>query len=145
MNVKKVMTWALPLALVALVTGGCQRGAAHDPERAAGYLSAKLDLDPAQQTRLTDILENHAATHGAHGGERDRMHAEVTGLLRRDRLDPGTVEQTIGEGVDRVAAHFRQAGAVLTEIHSLLTPEQRDKLARLIEKHAGKGRNRHFH
>jgi len=138
MNVKKMMSWALPLALMALVTGGCQRSTTHDPQRAVSYLTGKLDLDTAQQTRLTDILEAYAAGHGAHAGERDRTHAEVTALLRRESLDPASVEHAVDQGVDRVAAQFRAFGTVLSEVHALLTPEQRDKLADLIEKHAGK-------
>ncbi|MFQ5509248.1 MAG: Spy/CpxP family protein refolding chaperone [Leptospirillia bacterium] len=143
MNLKTLIPWAIPLALMAMTATGCGRHSAHNPERAVAYITKKLDLAPDQQTRVSGILEGLVADQGAHKAVRSEIYADVVEQLRSDTFDTAHLNRRIDAATAGMEDHFRKVSGALAEVHAALTPEQREKLAALMVKHQDRGHRRH--
>ncbi|MFZ2444813.1 MAG: periplasmic heavy metal sensor [Syntrophobacteraceae bacterium] len=134
---------------VALLIGGSTLYAHFGPPGGAGfgnpgehavmitaYLTKKLDLDAAQQQELDAIaqklLEKGKTHHALHANARE----EVLSILRADTVDTQRVQLLQVQHQEAISDLIAEAGNRLTEFVTMLRPEQRQRLAKLIEDHA---------
>lgn len=101
------------------------------------YLTKKLDLDESQQQELETIaqalLKKGAALHVLRMNARD----EVLGILRADSVDAQRMQLLQDQHRETINDFIKEAGNRLTEFLNMLGPEQRQRLAKLIENHTG--------
>jgi periplasmic protein CpxP/Spy len=91
-----------------------------------------LDLDEKQITALMKILDELKTERAQAEVDDRRATAEFADVVAGDAFD-GSKAGTAGERRVQSAARLREAlTRALQEIHSLLTPEQRQRLAYLI-------------
>jgi periplasmic protein CpxP/Spy len=125
---------------------GCRHedGRRPDPKRIVSEISERLNLDETQRSRLTemvtDLTDEILAIHDAEADP----HLQIAEMVRSERLDGIELQQLYTakrENVDRLAEKVIKD---LVEFHSLLTPEQRETLAKRIEDHEKGERCRFF-
>jgi Spy/CpxP family protein refolding chaperone len=96
------------------------------------FLAHKLDLDERQITALARILDELKTERAQGAVDHRRTVAAFADALTRDMFDSAKA----GEGADlRLKSADRLRGAVLKaleQIHAVLNPEQRGRLAYLI-------------
>jgi Spy/CpxP family protein refolding chaperone len=135
---------AVVLGVVALTgfRGGCGgHGPGHDPARAAAFVNDRLDdaLDdvdatPEQRTRIHAIadrlLAEGKAVHAGHDEVRATLLAEW-GAEKPDRARLHALVDARAEVLRKLAHDAVDAGI---EAHDVLTPAQREKVARKAER-----------
>ncbi len=129
-------------AIAALVMTGCHRATPEQrAERVVQHLVSTLNLDNLQ----TEKLQKMKAEFLAQRPDMRKMHAETLADLKEMMLSPQVDEARLNSRREKVQAQaddmIRFVFARFTELHDLLTPEQRGKLAAEMEKHA----ERHHH
>ena len=129
-------------AIAALVMTGCHHATPEQrAERVVKHLVSTLDLDAVQ----TEKLQKMKAEFLAQRPDMGKMRAETMVDLREMMLSPKVDEARLNSRREKVQAHaddmIRFVFAKFTELHDLLTPEQRVKLVAEMEKHA----ERHHH
>lgn len=126
-------------AIAALVMTGCHHATPEQrAERVVQHLVSTLDLDAVQ----TEKLQKMKAEFLARRPEMKKMQAETMADLKEMMLSPVVEEARLNSRREKVQAHagdmIRFVFARFTELHDLLTPEQRVKLVAEMEKHAEK-------
>lgn len=142
MNVKIIIiTAVVTLIVTVLVGGGIMKYRFHHatPEkhakRVVKMISWRLDLDDSQKAKLQDIsrdaLEKFREHRKSHKGDREVFKNLITkDNLTRDDLEP-MVEK-------RKAAMEEMKPFIMDkvlEFHAMLKPEQKKKLAELVDRH----------
>lgn len=110
--------------------GRRHRGFGHHGLHAAFH---HLDTTPGQEKAIRAALEE--LRDGA-AELRDKVFAsrkDVGAALRDDRLDEGVLEELLARHTTDLAELGARAIAALRKIHEALDPEQRRRLARLVE------------
>ncbi len=96
------------------------------------FLAHKLDLDEKQITALMRILDELKTERAQAEVDDRRATAEFADAVEGDAFD-GSKAGSAGERRVQSAARLREAlTRALQEMHALLTPEQRQRLAYLI-------------
>lgn len=103
----------------------------------ASYLTKKLDLDATQQQELDSITQKLLADGKAFHEMRNNDRQEVVGILRADTMDMQHIQLLQGRHKEMLNDFVSELGDRLVEFVKILTPEQRQRLATLIENHAG--------
>lgn len=116
----------------------------HNPEMHADwiryYLTKQLNLDDAQQQKLEGITQDLLTKGKALHQQRQATRQEALDLLRADSVDKQRIEQLVAQSRDAVDGFITTAGSRLADFVDMLTPEQRQRLAEMIETHeAGAG------
>ncbi len=101
-------------------------------------LTSKLDLDEAQQTKLQSIKTELVAKHKELKPKRDAWMTEVISQIRKDTVDVKSLEKVSAEQDVRHIEMRKFFQAKMIEFHAVLKPEQREKLAELVEKFSKK-------
>jgi Spy/CpxP family protein refolding chaperone len=135
---------AAVLALVAL--GGFAVGCGHhghpkDPAQMAAMVRGRVDdlLDdvdatPDQRTKIHAIADRMiAAAQQAHAGH-DADRATVFAQWRADQVDRNALHALVDQRVDALRALAHQAVDAGADAHDVLTPAQREKLAKKAER-----------
>jgi Spy/CpxP family protein refolding chaperone len=129
-------------AIAALVMTGCHHATPEQrAERVVQHLVSTLNLDNLQ----TEKLQKMKAEFLAQRPDMGKMRAETMADLKEMMLSPQVDETWLNSRREKVQTHandmIRFVFARFTELHDLLTPEQRAKLVTEMEKHA----ERHHH
>jgi Spy/CpxP family protein refolding chaperone len=129
-------------AIVVLVMTGCHHKTPEQrAERVVQHLVSTLNLDNLQ----TEKLQKMKAEFLAQRPDMRKMQAETLADLKEMMLSPQVDEARLNSRREKVQARaddmIRFVFAKFTELHDLLTPEQRSKLVAEMEKHA----ERHHH
>jgi Spy/CpxP family protein refolding chaperone len=124
-------------AIAALVMTGCHHKTPEQrAERVVQQLVSTLDLNAAQ----TEKLQKMKAEFLAQRPDMGKARAETLADLREMMLSPQVDEARLNSRREKVQAHaddmIKFLFARFTELHDLLTPEQRSKLVAEMEKHA---------
>ncbi len=142
---KKTLSLAA-LALVAFVgltgfRGGCGRPDHKDPAQVAAFVTARLDdaLDdvdatPAQRTQIQAIKDRLLQRFQAQRADRQATHATLLAEWKAEKVDRAKVLATLDERAAAMKAMATEAADALIEVHDLLTPAQREKLAKKAER-----------
>jgi Spy/CpxP family protein refolding chaperone len=100
------------------------------------YLTKKLDLDASQQQGLEtitqELLKKGKALHDLRANARD----EFVSILRADSVDVQRIQLLQSQHQATINDFITEAGNRLTEFVNMLSPDQRQRLATLIENHA---------
>lgn len=136
---------ALGLGLVTLTgfAGGC--GAhrhSRDPAQMAAFVTEHvddalddLDATPDQRTRIHAIkdrlLEEGRKVHGA----RREVHDVVVGEWKAEQPDAARLHALVDARIDALRAFAHQAVDAGAEAHGVLTPAQREKVTKKMERH----------
>jgi len=137
----RVLVVVASLASVAAVTN-CRPWKHKSPEERAEWMAKRitkeLDLNDAQKQVLNKIKDEIVARMKAEKSERQQQFKEVPTLLRADTIDNGKLTAIR----KRHQAHRESMEALFVEkaleLHKVLTPEQRNKAADLVEKYMKK-------
>ena len=115
-------------------------GGKHGGMRGIGHVMNELDVTPEQEKKLFAIFD------GVRGEMRDTMidfrstRGEALGILGAETVDTAAVEKLRAERVAALDEASKTMTAALVEAAEVLTPEQRGKLAKLIEERGEGGR-----
>ena len=128
------------LALImgaAVLAAGCGRCHGDWAEKYAGKLvkklGSKLDLDGAQKAKLEAVKTTLLAKHAEMKGKRAGHLNDVLGLIRAEKLDKAKVNALIDEAQKARAEAKDKLLDQVADFHDSLRPEQREKLAKLVE------------
>ncbi|MFO1472702.1 MAG: Spy/CpxP family protein refolding chaperone [Turneriella sp.] len=137
----RVLIVIASLASVAAVTN-CRPWKHKSPEERGEWMAKRiakeLDLNDSQKQVLNKIKDEIVARMKAEKSDRGQQLKEVTTLLRSDTIDNGKLtairkrHQAQRESMESLFVEKA------LELHKVLTPEQRNKAADLIEKHMKK-------
>lgn len=126
-------------ALSALVLNGCY----HTPEQRAEYMvkrmSSELGLNDAQKAKLEKIKEEFLARRPEMTKMREETVKEANELMRSPEIDKAKLNALVEKSQAHANDMIRFVSEKFTEIHDMLTPEQREKLAKHIEEHMRHG------
>jgi len=101
------------------------------------YLTKKLDLDASQQQQLEAITQELLQKGKALRELRTSARAEVVSILRADSVDMPRIQLLKDQHQQAINDFMTEAGNRLTEFVNMLSPGQRQSLAKLIEDNAG--------
>ncbi len=127
-------------AAVAAVTAISCRGWKHkSPEERAEWVTKKitkeLDLNDQQKQTLQAIKSDLLAKHAAERGERDAQLQQLTALMRQNTIDKARLadlKKKHRQMRDKAEDYFLEK---IVEFHGVLTSEQRNKSADLMQKY----------
>lgn len=139
-NRKLRLTLALLLGL-SLLAGfaGCRPWKHKSPEERAEWLvkriNKELDLNDSQKQTLQRIKEELIAKHNAEKPQIQQQFSELNQLIRAETLDQAKLKELR----KRHQAHREAMEALfvekVVEFHKVLSAEQRNKAADLMQKH----------
>jgi protein CpxP len=126
---KKIIAAAFAMILISSLTG-CHN---YSPEDRANFIVKRmkgdLDLTDTQMAKLevvkTQWLENQAAQKPAREKEGD----QVIAMIRSDKLDVAVLKGIIKEHEEKFNAFSPKLLDSMADLHSSLTPKQREKMA----------------
>ncbi len=122
-------------AMTALVFTGCHHTPEQRAERFVKYMASELGLNDGQKAQLEKIKDEFLAKRPEMANMREETVKEANELMRSAVLDKTKVDALVEKGQTRTSDMMRFVAAKFTEIHDMLTPEQREKLVAHIEKH----------
>jgi periplasmic protein CpxP/Spy len=131
----KLTNLTVLMALSALVVTGCYRTPEQRAEYYVQHMAKELKLDDAQKAKLEKIKEEFLARRPEMAKMREETVKEANELMRSSEIDKTKLEALTSKNQAQVDDMIRFISAKFTEIHDMLTPEQRDKLVTMIEKH----------
>ena len=130
------------MALVALLMTGCYK---KTPEQRAEdlvqHIAATLELNVAQTAKLEKIKDEFLVRRPEMRSLREETVLEANRMMRSSEIDQAKLQALLDQNQKQVDAYIRFVAAKFTEIHDMLTPEQREKLVSVIEKHMKYGRH----
>lgn len=124
--------------------GGCRgHGAGHgrDPAEVASFVSARvedalddLDATPDQRTRIHAVKDRLlSAGQEARGGHREAREA-LLAEWKSASPDAQKLHELVDARIEAMRAFAHQAVDGAAEVHGVLTPEQREKVSKKIER-----------
>jgi len=122
--------------LLTFVMAGCYK---KTPEQRAEdmvqHLVTNLDLNDVQKAKLEKIKDEMLARRPEMIALQEETVKEANALMRSPQVDQTKLNALLDKNQKRIDEYARFIAAKFTEIHDMLTPEQRDKLVALVEKH----------
>jgi Spy/CpxP family protein refolding chaperone len=128
-------------ALAAPFIIGCKppRNPEHMVEQIFKDISDELNLTEAQKTLLFSIRDEFIEQGRKRHEEQERMHEDLSQLIMSDKIDTDEVKARIKGKHAEFENMIDLAVDRLAEFHDTLTPEQKERLVELMEKHRKKG------
>ena len=133
---KKGLTIALICVFISgvLIFTGCRSHSHHGKaEFMIDYIAETLDLTDPQREQLNGIKEEFMAKAQEMHAKKQAMHAEFMAELRKEQIDQGKVKDLIAQKRAQMDEIIDLAVTRLTEFHSTLSPEQREKLVAKLD------------
>ena len=146
---KKILGAAAAALLVAVgfvaltgFRGGCG-GHRHgrDPAEVAAFATDRvddalddLDATPEQRTRVHAVKDRLLAAAQAARGDHHEAHEALLAEWKSASPDAAKLHVLVDARADELRALAHQAVDAGVEVHGILTPEQREKLARKAER-----------
>lgn len=126
-------------ALLALVVAGCyHRTPEKRAERVVKHLVGTLNLDAAQTEKLEKIKDEFLAKRAGIRNTREESVKEAREMMVSPQIDQTKLNAFIEKRQAQANDLIRFVFAKFTEIHDMLSPEQRNKLAGEMEKYASR-------
>jgi periplasmic protein CpxP/Spy len=129
------------VAVTGFSCGGRHHGHGRDPAEVAAFVSARvddalddLDATPEQRTKINALKDRLlAAGQQAHAGNKE-THEALFAEWKSDSPDAQKLHQLVDARIDAMRAFAHQAVDAGVEAHGILTPEQRAKVTKKIER-----------
>lgn len=128
--------------LLVVVTGVAVAGHGGHGERHFERLSKKLDLTAEQQTKIEAIRESTTAQKQALRDEKKAIREAMKAMMASDNYNQGAVEELATRKGELVRKKMILKAETMQAISQVLSPEQRAKAKKMMQKH-GKKKMRH--
>ncbi len=122
-------------AIIALILSGCYRTPEQRAEYMVKHLAAELKLNDSQTAQFEKIKDEFLAMRPGMIKMREETVKEANDLMRSAEIDKTRLDALEVKNQTQMNDIMRFVFAKFTEIHDMLTPEQREKLVVMIEKH----------
>lgn len=103
-------------------------------DKAAKHLSRKLDLTSSQVGEVQKIFRSTFEDGCKIAPEKKALHSALIADLRSNQADTAALALKLGEMQNRLEAMKSTLLSGYAKLHSVLTPEQRQKMAEIMEK-----------
>lgn len=124
------------VAVTAVIVSGCQRMTPEQKaEHMVKHIAAELKLDDTQKAKMEQIKDAFLAKRSEVLKLHDETVKEANELMRSTEIDKARLNTLLEKNKVFVNDMIGFVAAKFTDIHDMLTPEQRDKLVKMIEKH----------
>lgn len=135
-----ILIIVLLTALLALVFTGCcyYRTPEQRAEHVVKHLVETLKLDAAQTEKLEKIKDEFLAKQAAIRITREESIKEAREMMMGPQINQATLNEHIEKRQAQANDLIRFVFTKFTEIHDMLTPDQRNKLAGEMEKYASR-------
>ncbi len=133
-----ILIVALLATLLALIVPGCwyHRTPEQRAEHVVQHLVSTLKLDTAQTAKLETMKEEFLARRPDREKMREESFKDIEEMMLSPQLDQARLKARTEKIQARADDMIRFVSAKFTELHDMLTPEQRSKLVEEMEKHA---------
>ena len=125
------------MALSVLVVTGCYRTPEQRAESFVQHMAKDLKLDDSQKAKLEKTKDELLARRLEMTKMREETVKEANELMISSEIDKAKLDALTAKNRAQVDDMIQFVSAKFTEIHDMLTPEQRNKLVSMIEKHMG--------
>jgi protein CpxP len=136
-----LLTLAGIAGVVALAGWGGRCGHPHDPAEMAAFVRDRvddvlddLDATDAQRTQIHAIEERALAKAAALHQDREAVRTELLAQWQSPNPDRARLHALVDERFEAMKAMAHEAVDAGVDVHDVLTPEQRAKLTRKIER-----------
>ena len=99
------------------------------------YLTKQLNLDASQQAQLETITQGLMAKGKTLHQMRKNTRVQLASILRADSVDAQAIQALQDQNRGIIDDFITEIGTRLTEFVNMLTPEQRQLFATVIESH----------
>ncbi|MFO0584570.1 MAG: Spy/CpxP family protein refolding chaperone [Anaeromyxobacter sp.] len=114
----------------------------HDPAEVAAFVNDRvddalddLDATPAQRTQLHAVADRMLAAGRAFHDAGRSGHEVALEAWKSPNPDKAQLHALVDERIDAARAIAHQAVDAAVEVHDTLTPEQREKVTKKLERH----------
>lgn len=139
---KKITISGLSAVLAAAVLlTGCGPRSRHKaaPEKKAAYavkiITSKLDLTDTQEAKLKEMKDELLAALKSEKTNMEKSRNKSIALLKKEKITRAEVEKIFSDREKQFSRIKPLLIEKITEFHALLTPNQREELVKLAEKH----------
>jgi Spy/CpxP family protein refolding chaperone len=138
MRRSKYIILIIVTALLVLVVSGCwyHKTPEQRAEHAVQHLVTTLKLDATQTAKLEKIKEEFLARRPEMVKTREESFKDVKEMMLSPQLDQARLNARTEKIQANADDMIRFVSAKFTELHDMLTPEQRSKLVEEMEKRA---------
>lgn len=134
---------ALAIAAFTFLTGfRGPHGHHRDPEKMQAFISKRIDkalsevdATDAQRQQIEGIKQRLFARMKETMGDRQSMRRDFLAFWEQENPNPAEVHAKVDQKVDQRRAMAHEVADALLEVHRILTPEQRAKLAEQMRAH----------
>jgi Spy/CpxP family protein refolding chaperone len=133
MKSKKFIIIAMA-AIAALILGGCSRTPEQRAEDMVKYLASELKLDDSQKAQFEKIKDEFLIKRPDMIKMQEETVREANDLMRSAEIDKTRLNTLVDKNQTQANDMMRFVAAKFTEIHDMLTPEQREKLVVMMER-----------
>ncbi len=145
----------LKLSVIALILGvivltGCRHYSErwhtpeHKTERKVEYFVKELDLNDKQKEQLEESV-NNIMLKKDEIMSREMFVSEVLSQLSSEKVDKKHLNNIISVEMKNIEELMKSLVKHIADLHSTLTPDQRTKLVKIIEKRKDRGYRHHSH
>jgi Spy/CpxP family protein refolding chaperone len=134
MKSKKFILFAMA-AIAALILSGCYRTPEQRAEHMVKYLASELKLDDSQKAQFEKIKDEFLTQRPGMIKMREETVREANDMMRSAEIDKTRFNALVDKNQTQANDMMRFVASKFTEIHDMLTPEQREKLVVMIETH----------
>lgn len=136
MNKHFLLPLIFVIATAVGATGYAKKSADDRVAALSDHLARNLDLTDVQRRKLelicNDILDRRSELLGRRTAEETQL--QVISQLRGERFDASRYEEYKKRSLERYDRFYAHLGRELGEFHALLSPPQRERLIREIQK-----------
>jgi Spy/CpxP family protein refolding chaperone len=151
MKIQRLQLLLAAGGLLLLGTGfatGCHRGPGghhRDPAEVAKFVDERvddalddLDAAPAQRERIHAIADRLLADGQRLHGDREAVQAELLAAWKSEAVDRARLHALVDQRIEALRAFAHAAADGAADAHDVLTPEQRAKVAKKLERRMGR-------
>ncbi len=130
--------------IIALTVAGCYRKTPEQrAEKIVNAIEKKLDLNETQKAKLEAMKQEFLAKAPAMKKTREESYDQLIGLMRSPSIDPGVVTSLVDRNKAQADDLIGFLFAKFTQFYDMLTPEQREKAAKEMERWREEYREHH--
>jgi protein CpxP len=130
------------VTLTAFTGGGCFRGHGHrDPAQMAAFVTNHvedalddLDATPDQRARILAVKDRMLDAAKQVHGDQAATHQAFLDAWKSEKVDAAALHALVDQRADEMRKLAQQAVDAGIEVHDTLTPDQRAKLTKKIER-----------
>jgi hypothetical protein len=134
MDGKKGLIYGLLLILCLLGFTACRKSPEAKAAFVTGRISSYLDLDDSQKTKLDAVAQEILDVRSETQAQRGKILSELASQIRSEHLEPERLRALAREHRQEIGAKMipRVLGRLI-DFHHNLRPEQKEKIAKVIE------------